>query len=254
MLSYNHFLLESKRKSIRGFDQEIRYIDRMVSDARKHQNRDQEKSDSYLEKALKTIRDIYSSILPTAEKTEKELQSFLKDISRKEKIQNPKILTRIKPIKSVINKVVERGKDFSTMGDLVGAAILTRDDDEPEKIYKNLLRKYRSKIVDAETKERGSDRTYGYYGSYHLDMLINGMVTEVQIMTRKLWSYKKAAHDIYTATRAKQELSRFDQALSKKLFSMGNMPSYVREYVEMYDIDDVSLLEEIFEKNYVETT
>lgn len=254
MLSYNHFLLESKKKSIHGFDKELRELENLLSKSRRLESSNKEIAEYHRTQAEKILSDIYAKILPKIEYTKKEFEQYLKKLAKKEKLQEPKIVLRIKSVDSIVNKVIGRGKDFSTMGDLVAASIITREDDEPEKIYKNILRKYSSNVVDAEAKRRGGDPKYGNYGTYHVDMLINGMVTELQIMTRKMWSYKKAAHNIYSATRAKQELSRFDQALSKKLFSMGNMPSYVREYVEMYDIDDVSLLEEIFEKNYVETT
>ena len=160
----------------------------------------------------------------------KELQRILKTESKK--FGRVKIMSRIKPFNSVVSKIIERKRftGFKTLGDLVGGAILFETKEDADKFMGKFRRRHKSAIVDYEEKTRGSDNEYGYYGSHHLDFMVNGIVCEIQIMTKKLWNYKKETHKIYATSRGKEGgPDNFDKHMSKKMFSLGNRKGYVRE-------------------------
>lgn len=135
----------------------------------------------------------------------------------------------MKPVKSIISKVIDRGKSFKDLGDLIRGAILFDTQDELNQFVKDFSRKESSIIVKYEMKQKGSDPTYGYYGSHHFDLNIDGFVIELQAMTKRLWKFKEPAHDIYNMTRDNGGLTKADQMLSKRLFTMGNSPGYQKE-------------------------
>tara|TARA_Y100001951_G_C11298063_1_gene277523 strand:- start:43046 stop:43318 length:273 start_codon:yes stop_codon:yes gene_type:complete len=89
----------------------------------------------------------------------------------------------------------------------------------------------------------GSDPTYGYYGSEHFSLDIEGFTIELQAMTQKLWHYKSYAHDIYNKTRSKGKVSKEDMYMSKKLFKLGNKPKYVKEDHELLSYQGWTILD-----------
>lgn len=179
---------------------------------------------------INAMRPVYQAYEPQLKKNEKELKRLLQKESRK--FKDVKIMTRIKPFKSVVSKVIERKRieGFKTLGDLVGGAVLFKTKEDADAFVKKTRRRYAKNVVGYEEKKRGSDTKYGYYGSHHLDLNLNGIIVEVQVMTRKLWNYKTAAHDIYDKYRDKDEgPDKFDKYTSKKLMTLGNRGGYVRE-------------------------
>lgn len=151
--------------------------------------------------------------------------------------QNVKFLSNTKPIESIIDKAIDRKRGLMTINDLVRGAILFTDKQDADKFVKKFMRRNSSLVVEYEEKVRGQDNTYGYYGSHHMSLNIDGIIIELQIMTKKLWSYKTAAHDIYTASRSRPEgPTKFDQSQSKRIFSLGNRPRRVRESFEGWTI------------------
>lgn len=140
-------------------------------------------------------------------------------------IPKVKFLSDQKTMKSIINKAVTRKKGFGKLGDLVRGAVLFETKEQADAFVKKFVRKNGNSVIENETKERGGDKLYGYYGSSHLAVNITGITVELQVMTRKLWSYKGAAHDIYNKTRDTGVVDKFDRHQSNKLFSMGNRES-----------------------------
>lgn len=134
-----------------------------------------------------------------------------------------KVLIDIKSSKSFVDKVVKRGKKISQIHDLLRGAILANDLKHLDAINKNIRKK--AIIHEVEFKAPGND-SFGYFGSYHYKIVINGLIVEIQVMTRKLWTYKEEAHKIYDTYRSIKSFDSItkkqDTAFSRKLFKIGN--------------------------------
>lgn len=189
---------------------------------------------------MDNLNKLYMEYLPKLETVQKKLDVLMRGVYKGYK--NVKYKSAIKPFNSVVDKALNRKKGFSQLNDLVRCAVLFESSEAADDFIKTFTRKYKSLIVGYESKEKGADQTYGYYGSHHLDIEIDGIICEVQVMSKKMWNYKKAAHAIYTANRSKDGgPSKEDMYLSKKIFSMANAPGYVRE--EFEEFKDIELLE-----------
>lgn len=196
------------------------------------------------DRAVDMLTDVYNKLLPQLVAAEAELKKTLETAARANKLQNFSIATRIKPLKSTINKVIDRKKKLSALGDLVAGSIYAREEDAPKKLYDHIRRKM--KVVDFEAKEKGGDKVFGYYGTYHLGIeLPSGVIGEIQLMTKKMSVYKDAAHAIYSANRAKApgDVAKGDLQQSKKFFHIANSGRRVREALEELGIDDFAMLE-----------
>ena len=200
----------------------------------------------------KKIAEFYNQLLPKLQHVEKTFEAVLraslpKRISKwkgpgeyqKAHNVNPVVLTDIKTLGSVISKV-KRGKKVEQIGDLVRGAVLFPDHASVEEFVKSFVRKNQGIIAKHEIKAHGGDLDYGYYGSQHLDLMIDGLRVELQVMTQKLWKMKHAAHVIYTKTR-EEGATESDKIQSRNIFKQGNKPKYVRE--EDIPDDFESLLE-----------
>lgn len=148
---------------------------------------------------------------------------FLEGTIKKKDKKRAKVIVCVKPLLSLRSKVIERKKKLSEVKDLVRATILLDSADEVKKLYSNITRK-KSEVVRCTHKNRGSDESFGYYGSYHIIFFYYGLQVELQIMTRKLWSYKAVAHEFYNKYREQENpsIDKFDLHLSKMIFSKGN--------------------------------
>lgn len=172
----------------------------------------------------------YKELMPQAQSIKQRLFSFLK--SSAASIKGSKILIGIKPLKSVYSKVVERGKPATGLSDLVRSAVLFDTYDEVKEFVDHFVKKYHAYIVDKETKKAGTDKVYGYFGSYHLGVMINGLLCEIQVMTKKLWAFKDRAHGIYNKYRDGGKPDTLDATRSKHIFRLGNLDKMVREHQE----------------------
>lgn len=101
-------------------------------------------------------------------------------------------------------------------------AVLFDTKEQADEFVKKFIRQNKDKVIGYEEKLKGQDTIYGYYGSHHIDLNIDGLVVELQIMTRKLWNYKKEAHLIYTKTRSGDGPTEKDKKESKKIFALAN--------------------------------
>ena len=167
----------------------------------------------------KTIIDEY------IEPIKKEYERALKAAAEKD----CKVLVSIKSQKSFISKL-NRGKKPERITDVIRGAILCPNDEIVQKVLRNLQKK--TAVAEFETKVRG-ENDWGYWGAHHLLIeLSNGVLAEIQVMTKTAWTYKDAAHQIYDKYR--EELSKNKNLLndptvqkeikrSKMLFDRGFM-------------------------------
>lgn len=183
---------------------------------------------------LLVIYDKYSNLF---EKTKKDFETFVKKEIKK--VPNVKFLSDIKSAESLNDKAIKRKKGILKINDIVRGALLFDFKEQADEFVSDFSRKNKSIIVEFETKERGQENTYGYYGSHHLALNINGIIVELQVMTKKLWAYKAEAHKIYAQSRSSEDgLTPMRQHDSKKFFSMGNVSKYRKESYEENQEDE----------------
>lgn len=227
-------------------NKQIRQVEALIGDA------SEEDAEEMLEAAY------YEIIVPIAkerlDKFNRTLNKFLSSSKFRKLSEKPKFMSQIKKLDGLESKVVKRGKKLTQIGDLVRGAILFKNPEEVEMFVEEFRRKNKALISDYEFKKRGKDPQFGYFGSHHLDLMIDGLVVELQVMTKKLWSYKEAAHEIYKNLRdADRVADTFDSRLSKMLFDLGNKPGYRREgYMgeqEEDDLMDRELLRQMYEED-----
>jgi hypothetical protein len=135
----------------------------------------------------------------------------------------------VKSFKSVVSKVITRKRfPMERMNDLVRATLYFNEQNQVEEFVKDIKRKVPT--FNHEVKEKGSDADFGYFGSHHLILVVNGIQCELQVMTRRLEAHKNEAHKIYgavrdtIATKGKEAVPKGEFRRSKALFSRGNMP------------------------------
>lgn len=141
-----------------------------------------------------------------------------------------KLLIDIKTKNAFVDKIIGRKKPSATIFDVLRSAILVKSKGEVDRVVKAIKKTF--KYSEAEEKTKGSDTEFGYHGSWHFTVFVAGMWAEIQIMTRKLWSFKDEAHKIYNKYRSKtasdtdddENIEKLDKALSKQLFNLGNKP------------------------------
>jgi ppGpp synthetase/RelA/SpoT-type nucleotidyltranferase len=134
----------------------------------------------------------------------------------------------IKPFKSLLEKIYDRGKKAENITDVIRCAILCREQDDVEEVVRLINRNHH--VYEHEIKEKGGDKTYGYYGSHHflIKLKHGGFLAEIQVMTNRLWAFKTPAHQIYEKYRAGQIDAEFEKAKreSKMIFQKGNLPVF----------------------------
>lgn len=195
----------------------------------------------------------YDSLLPTLERTRDKLAHMLTTVLGKKPRSGsrPTLKMSIKKLSSVISKVAKRNKIAYEVGDLVRCAVLFDSPDQVKDFVKEFNRKFGEMVTKHEEKVKGEDKTYGYYGTHHFDVEIDGLVIEIQVGTKKLWNFKREAHKIYTANREKGGPDKFAKWNSKRIFTLGNRPKYTKEDADgRYEFDVEDILEfEDFEEN-----
>lgn len=134
----------------------------------------------------------------------------------------------IKPLKSIMSKVVTRNKKFSELGDLIRGAMLFKTEEDLKDFISNLQRHGKVKILEIDKKEKVSKETI-YYGVYHLDIEINDITIELQAMTERLWQFKGVAHKMYSQFRDSSEDNKFLTDYSRQLFDAGNKKVRIKE-------------------------
>lgn len=163
----------------------------------------------------------YTLAAERAEQGKPRLEALLKRASSGQ----AKIIVGIKSFESFLDKAIARGRGTDQIFDMLRGAVLTDSDAEAVKVVHALRRI--TKFTRIEYKDKGSDPTFGYFGSYHINIVLDGMICEVQIMTRRLWTYKAWGHEFYQQFRSNP--SAPDPAVlrqSRNVFALGNMKRF----------------------------
>ena len=176
---------------------------------------DPDKAETEMKTFFSKLYDKFENILAKFGKT---LKSYVTKFDKKKF----NFYSNMKTTKSIIDKVIKRGKSLSTINDYVRGALVFKDKKDVDEFIKKFRRKSKSIIVGYEFKEKGKDKDYGYYGSHHLDLMFDGIVVELQVMSQKMWNYKHEAHKIYTATRSTDGADDFYKKISKHIFAVAN--------------------------------
>lgn len=168
---------------------------------------------------------LYQKYEPLIKDRLKKYESGLKTALKG--VQNAKIMVDVKKLRAFVNKTVDRGKDPSKMNDWLRGSILVNDEKDIGVVSKNIFKAFKS-VSEFDPKERGGDKQFGYYGSVHFSVDVDGVNTEIQLMTKKLYSAKKIAGGQYDDFRsASDEIkgSKETQKLlrhGKRAFDKGN--------------------------------
>ena len=168
---------------------------------------------------------LYKKYEPIIEDRLKKYESGLKTALKG--VQNAKIMVDIKKLRAFVNKTVDRGKDPSKMNDWLRGSILVNDEKDIGIVSKNIFKAFKS-VSEFDPKERGGDTQFGYYGSVHFSVDVDGVNTEIQLMTKKLYSAKKVAGGQYDDFRSASDAikgSKETQKLlrhGKRAFDKGN--------------------------------
>ena len=168
---------------------------------------------------------LYKKYEPIIEDRLKKYESGLKTALKG--VQNAKIMVDVKKLRAFVNKTVDRGKDPSKMNDWLRGSILVNDEKDIGIVSKNIFKAFKS-VSEFDPKERGGDTQFGYYGSVHFSVDVDGVNTEIQLMTKKLYSAKKVAGGQYDDFRSASDAikgSKETQKLlrhGKRAFDKGN--------------------------------
>ncbi len=184
--------------------------------------RAQKVDDATLNDLLETV---YNLLEPELQLVAKSYQGFLNGLIKKKDRKRSRVILSIKPLHSLQSKVIERCKPLSEVKDLVRATILLSHEDDVKKLYHDIVRK-KSEVIRHAKKEKGGDSLFGYYGSFHIIFYYRGLNVELQLMTKKLWSYKDALHELYEKYREEESpnMDKFEAHTCRMLFSKGNHP------------------------------
>lgn len=147
----------------------------------------------------------------------------LKKTSRK--FKDAKVLVDVKAIDSFVEKIVTRGKQASKITDWLRSAILVKTQGDVDNLVIAIKKDFI--VQEHEQKDKGGDAVYGYYGSHHFLVKVEGITAEIQIMTKKLWAYKGEAHTVYNKYRADdgsmdKEMKAIELRYSREIFGRGN--------------------------------
>jgi len=223
LMSFASYLQEGIQNPVMISDKEVRKFEALMKSPRIS---DDEKLDM-----LVSIYDKYKPLI------DKVLSKFQNEVKKQIRgMAKVKFMSNSKPFESIRDKALARGKGFMGLNDLVRGAVLFDTKEQADKFVKDFTRKNSAKVVEYEEKEKGGDTEYGYYGSHHIGMNIDGLIVEIQVMTRKLWNYKHEAHKLYKASRSRKGgATKGEKVRSKNIFSLGNRPGYVKDD---WNIDD----------------
>lgn len=241
MISFLEFLSESKEKTplilldegianpamhkdkkVRILDREIRKIAALPDNVKP--------KESTVNLVTSLTKDLYQKYEPKLKSIQPKLVDMVKSSYRG---KSPTIKSRIKPLRSVLDKTIKRKKEFGSTNDLLGAAILLDDKDEVDDYVKRFIRKNKKNVKAVEEKVPGGKNEYGYYGAFHIDVEIDGMINELQVMTKRLWQKKGVAHTIYTTSRSRKGgATPHEKMMSRKIFRKGNIGEDVLLVIE----------------------
>ena len=206
-------------------DSLIRKLSKKIKPAKKTFWADEKIKDFTGKNDKEKVVALYKKYEPIIEDRLKKYESGLKTALKG--VQNAKIMVDIKKLRAFVNKTVDRGKDPSKMNDWLRGSILVNDEKDIGIVSKNIFKAFKS-VSEFDPKERGDDKQFGYYGSVHFSVDVDGVNTEIQLMTKKLYSAKKVAGGQYDDFRSASDAikgSKETQKLlrhGKRAFDKGN--------------------------------
>jgi hypothetical protein len=191
------------------------------------------KSGAASQKALiRNLKSIYDKIQPKLLQTARQYRKILEKYISSKGVDSSTMNLNfggVKSFRSVASKVIARKRiSLERINDLVRATIYFNTQEQVEDFVKDVQRKMPT--FNHEVKKKGSDELFGYFGSHHLILVVNGIQCELQVMTRRLETHKNEAHKIYgsvrdtLASKGKEAVPVKTLRRSKELFSRGNMP------------------------------
>ena len=206
-------------------DSLIRKLSKKIKRAKKTFWADEKIKDFTGKNDKEKVVALYKKYEPIIEDRLKKYESGLKTALKG--VQNAKIMVDVKKLRAFVNKTVDRGKDPSKMNDWLRGSILVNDEKDIGIVSKNIFKAFKS-VSEFDPKERGDDKQFGYYGSVHFSVDVDGVNTEIQLMTKKLYSAKKVAGGQYDDFRSASDAikgSKETQKLlrhGKRAFDKGN--------------------------------
>lgn len=163
---------------------------------------------------LQKFKD-YRKALSMAQDRKKKFLKLLKGCAA-----GNEVIVDIKSEKSFDDKTKKRGKHPRKVFDVLRGAILVKRKKDIEKVVKNIKDDFLIKKIEHKVDPRREK--FGYYGATHIDVVVSGMICEIQVMTKKLWSFKFETDKIYHKYRSKDEMPQEALDKTKKLFKKAN--------------------------------
>jgi hypothetical protein len=180
----------------------------------------------------RNLKKVYTKIHPKLLQTARQYRKILEKYIESKGVDPSTISLNfggVKSFNSVVSKIITRKRlTLEKMNDLVRATIYFNTQEQVEDFVKDVQRKMPT--FNHEVKKKGSDELFGYFGSHHLILVVNGIQCELQVMTRRLEAHKSEAHKIYgsvrdtLASKGKEAVPVKTLRRSKELFSRGNIP------------------------------
>jgi hypothetical protein len=146
-----------------------------------------------------------------AKEREDKFHDLLKEAAGKYKV-----IHDIKTKDAFDNKTGIRGKDPDKVFDVLRGSILVDSKAQIPAVIESIKQVFLVKKIDHKTKP---DKEFGYYGSVHVDVVVNDMICEVQVLTKKLWDHKLEGWEMYRKYRGKKvppEIVEKSKALYRK--------------------------------------
>ena len=233
MISFSQFFSQSLDEGVINpvmeKDKEVRRLDRDIQQASAFGSKED------LESIQNQVTDLYRKYEPMLKSAKSKFVRMIKSSYRG---KSPEVKSRIKPLKSVLDKTVKRTKPFGSMNDLLAGAILLDSKEEVDDYVKRFIRNNSRNVKAVEEKVPGGKNEYGYYGAFHIDVEIDGIVVELQVMTKKLWQKKGVAHSIYTSSRSRVGgATSQEKAMSRKIFRKGNIGEDILHVIEEVELE-----------------
>lgn len=172
----------------------------------------------------------YKSALQMAQERQEAFVSVMQQALQKGNKGMGEAFPNIKSEKSFVNKTQERGKPMQGITDVLRGTIIVDGNAKAVRSVARALFGFPENPVakfDYKDSPRPGDST-GFFGSYNIDITVDGLVCEIQVMTRKLYNIKNTAHGVYDRYRTRPEEMPGDQGVvSRVAYNRANRPAPV---------------------------
>lgn len=173
-------------------------------------------SDTALKAVLAKIKSNQIQPWGSYTKAKQHADANFHTLERKLKsVTGAKVIMDIKSQKSFLNKL-SRGKATQEITDVLRGAVLVQTEKQVHETAAKIKQHFELHKVDHKKKPEGP---LGYYGAVHIDLIFEGIICEIQVMTEHLWKYKYMAHSIYQQYRGgktPENMKRLGNWLHKK--------------------------------------